>query len=599
MQQLVGKHHGLFQSALAERHVDQLGDFLLLQRLVQVGKRKTLGQNFRQERTACGGFPQLGAGLEFAGFFVLGVLGQTHVDAGVESHFARVKRALHFAGVGKDQTFAFAVDALAGRVVKTQHHVLRRNNRGLAVGGEQHVVGGQHQRTGFHLRFHRQGHVNRHLVTVEVGVEGRANERVQLNGFAFNQDGLKGLDAQTVQRRRTVEHDGVLFDDLFKNVPHHGGAGFHFLLGRLDGGSNAHGFQAREDEGLEQLQSHQLGQTALVQLEGGAHGNNRTTRVVDALAQQVLAETAGLAFDHVGQRLERALVGAGHGFAAAAVVQQGVHRLLQHALFIAGNDFRRFEFQQTAQTAVAVDHAAIQVVQIGGRKAATVQRHQGTQIGWQHGQNLEHHPLRLDARLLEGFEHFEALGVLLDFQLRAGQVVAQPLDRTFDIDALQQVLDTFSAHLGLELVAVFFELGVEVVFGHDAELLQRGHAGVGHNIRFKVEHAFDVTQGHVQDQAQTAGQRLQEPDVGARCGQINVAHALPTHFGLRDFNATLLANHTAVLETLVLAAQAFVVFDRPEDLGAKQTITLRLEGTVVDGLGLLYFAKRPGADFLG
>ena len=61
---------------------------------------------------------------------------------------------------------------------------------------------------------------------------------------------------------------------------------------------------------LEQFQRHQLGQAALVQLERRAHGDHRTARVVHALAQQVLAEAARLCPDHVGQRLQGALVGA-------------------------------------------------------------------------------------------------------------------------------------------------------------------------------------------------------------------------------------------------------------------------------------------------
>jgi hypothetical protein len=53
-----------------------------------------------------------------------------------------------------------------------------------------------------------------------------------------------------------------------------------------------------------------------------------------------------------------------------------------------------------------------------------------------------------------------------------------------------------------------------------------------------------------------------------------------------------------VLEALVLAAQAFVVFDGAKNLGAKQTVTLGLEGAVVDGLGLLHLAERPAPDLL-
>ena len=142
-------------------------------------------------------------------------------------------------------------------------------------------------------------------------------------------------------------------------------------------------------------------------------------------------------------------------------------------------------------------------------------------------------------------------------------------------------------------------LGVVVVLGHDAELLQRSHAGVGHHIGFEVQHALDVAQRHVQHQAQARRQGLQEPDVSAGSGQIDVTHAFATHLGLCDFNAALLADHTAVLEALVLAAQAFVVLDRAKDLGAEQTITLGLESTVVDRFRLLHFTERPGTDLLG
>ena len=348
--------------------------------------------------------------------------------------------------------------------------------------------------------------MNSHLVAVKVGIESRAHQWVQLNGFAFDQNRLKGLDAQTVQGRCAVEQHRVLFDDLFQDVPHHGRAGFNFFLGRFDGGGNAHRLQARKDEWLEQFQGHQFGQATLVQLEGWTHGDDRTARIVHPLAQQVLAEAAALAFDHVGQRLEGALVGASHGLAAAAVVEQAVNGFLQHAFFVARNDLRRLQLQQTAQTAVAVDHPAIQVIEVRGRKAATVQGHQGAQIGRQHRQHRQHHPLWLDAGLLESFQHFEALGIFLDLDFRTRQVTTQALDFGIDFDALEQFANAFCAHLGDKFVAKLFELGIVIVLGHDAVLLQRRHARIGDHIGFKVKHALNVAQGHVQHQAQTAGQ---------------------------------------------------------------------------------------------
>src|SRR5207249_7199135 len=72
-----------------------------------------------------------------------------------------------------------------------------------------------------------------------------------------------------------------------------------------------------------------LFRSALVQLQLRAHHDHRASRVVHALAEQVLTEAPALALDHVGERLQGALVGAGHRLAAAAVVQQRVDRFLE------------------------------------------------------------------------------------------------------------------------------------------------------------------------------------------------------------------------------------------------------------------------------
>ena len=99
------------------------------------------------------------------------------------------------------------------------------------------------------------------------------------------------------------------------------------LLRGLDRRGEATALQLGEDEGLEQLERHLLRQAALVQAQRRADHDDRTAGVVDALAEQVLAEAALLALDHVGERLERALVGAGDGAAATAVVHQRIDRL--------------------------------------------------------------------------------------------------------------------------------------------------------------------------------------------------------------------------------------------------------------------------------
>ena len=76
--------------------------------------------------------------------------------------------------------------------------------------------------------------MDRHLVAVEVGVEGVADERVELNGLAVDEDGLEGLDAQPVQCRRAVEHYGMVLDDFLEGVPDFAAQPIDHPLGGLD-----------------------------------------------------------------------------------------------------------------------------------------------------------------------------------------------------------------------------------------------------------------------------------------------------------------------------------------------------------------------------
>mgnify|MGYP003694199685 CR=1 FL=1 len=61
--------------------------------------------------------------------------------------------------------------------------------------------------------------MDRHLVAVEVRVERGADERVDLDRRALDEDRHERLDAQAVERGGAVQQDRVVLDDLFEDVP--------------------------------------------------------------------------------------------------------------------------------------------------------------------------------------------------------------------------------------------------------------------------------------------------------------------------------------------------------------------------------------------
>ena len=369
------------------------------------------------------------------------------------SHFAHFERDQNVVGGSESAAFALGAGTGFGQVVAAEHHVLRGNGDGSAMRGRQDVVRRQHQRGGFDLRFGRKRNVDGHLVAVEIRVERGADQRVNLERLAFDQHRLESLNAEAVQRGSAVEQNRMVFDDLFEDVPNHGILLLDQFLRLLDGGAMAALFEAVIDERLEQLERHLLRQTALVQLELGTDHDDGTAGVIDALAEQVLAEAALLAFERIGERFERAVVGAAQHAAAAAVIEQRVDGFLQHALFVADDHVRRMQFHQLLEAVVAVDDAAIEIVEIGGGETAAIERHQRTQFRRNHRQHVENHPLRLVAGLAEAFDHAQALGELQLLLLRSFglHLFANVFAEEFDVDLLEKFLDAFGAHHGDEL----------------------------------------------------------------------------------------------------------------------------------------------------
>ena len=256
-----------------------------------------------------------------------------------------------------------------------------------------------------------------------------------------------------MERRRPVEQHWMLVDDLLEHVPHLGDHRVDHLLGRLDVLRGLALDEAGHDERLEQLERHQLRQPALVQPQRRPGDDHRPSRVVHALAEQVLAEPALLALEHVAQRLQRPVARTGDRTPAAAVVEQRVDGLLKHPLLVVDDDLRRAQVEQPLEAVVAVDDAAVEVVQVRRGEPATVELDHRAQLGRDHRHGLEDHHLGLVARVQEGGDDLQPLdraGLLLtlgrlDLILEIGRL-------GLEIDLLEQIAHRLGAHAATEVL---------------------------------------------------------------------------------------------------------------------------------------------------
>ena len=488
--------------------------------------------------------------------------------------------------------FAALAVLVEGEVVGTEDHILSRNRYGLTVGGLEQVACREHEEARLSLSLCGKRYVNRHLVAVEVSVERGTYQRMELDGSALYEHRLERLDTQTVKGWRTVEHYGVTLDYDLESVP-------DVLLGSLD--RLARGLdvllclclnEALHYEGLEQLESHLLGQAALIDLQLRAYDDNRTSRVVDTLTEKVLTEASLLTLEHIGERLERAVVRACYGSAASAVVDKCVYGLLEHALLVADNDFGSVELEELLKTVVSVDNTTVEVVEVGGREAAAVELYHRADIGRNYRNYVEDHPLGTvarDAEALYYVESFENADSLLS--RHALELLVELSRELFEVDLGEELLNGLSAHSGLEVVLVFLAhivvlaLGEHLILGEVAAV-----AGIRYDVLREVEHVLEHLRGNVKHKGDTRGCALEIPDVRYGRGKLDVTHALASYLGTGDLNAAAVADLTLEADSLVLTAVALPVLCRAEDPLAEQTLSLGLECAVVDGFGLGYLA---------
>src|ERR1051325_1154711 len=335
-----------------------------------------------------------------------------------------------------------------------------------------------------------------------------------------------------------------------------------------------------------------------MQLELGTDDDDRAARVVDALAEQVLTEPALLALEHVGQRLERTLATAANRLGATTVVEERVHRFLEHALLVPENDFRSAMRDQLLETVVPVDDATIEIVEIRRCETTAVERNERTEIRRNHRDHVENHPVRMIpliafvARITERVDDLEPLEQhLLPMLRRLGHHLrAQLLGRLVDVELPEQIANGRRADVGVEsAVALLLRLLSEIqvfVFVQQLALFDLLLARLDDDVVGVIDDLLEITERDVEQIAHRARQRLEEPDVRHRHRELDVAHALAADLGERDFHAAAVTDDPAVADALVLAAMAFPVLDRTEDALAEEAVLLGLERPVVDRFGL-------------
>ena len=112
----------------------------------------------------------------------------------MEPHLLSIVGSADLLHRAKDFPFPLFIVPGFGEIVEAEHDILSRRGQRGAIGRREDIVRRPQQNPSLQLCLERQRHMDRHLVSVEVGVEGGADEGMDLDGLSLHQHGLEGLD---------------------------------------------------------------------------------------------------------------------------------------------------------------------------------------------------------------------------------------------------------------------------------------------------------------------------------------------------------------------------------------------------------------------
>ena len=284
----------------------------------------------------------------------------------------------------------------------------------------------------------------------------------------------------------------------------------------------------------------------------------------------------------------------------AAVVEQRVDGLLQHSLFVVNDDIGSAHLHKAAQTVVAVDYAAVKVVEVAGCKSAALEGDERSEVRRNDGQDFENHPFGARIALNEALNELQTLRKLLFNLLRARRLhlFDEFNFELFQVDFCEQISDGLRAHF-CDKFAARVDFGLVIFLGEELLECKRRVHRVDDDVAFVVNYAFEGFRSHIEHQAESARHTFQKPDVGYGNCKFDVSHSFAAHAACRYFDTATVANLILKADAFVLAASALVVAHRTENSLTEQTAGFGLERAVVDCFGVLDLAVRPRTNRIG
>ena len=432
--------------------------------------------------------------------------------------------------------------------------------------------------------------MNRHLVTVKIRIVGRTNKRMKLDGLVLNKHRLESLYAQTVKSRSSVEKHGMLLDHFVKSVPYDRNFAVEQLFRYLYRCRFAPLLKFLVDKRPEELKRHLLGYSALMKTQIRTHGNNRSARVINPFPEKVLPESALFALDYIAQTFQRPVIVTENGPSSSPVFQKRVNRLLEHPLFISDYYVGSAQFEKLFQPVIPVNYPPVEVVKVRGGKTSAIKRNKGPQIRRQYWNSGQNHPFGTVFGLAKRFAYSQSFCDTGFFDRRLGIFHACPefLGKFVQVYSFKHFPNRLGSHADdkfgtgpLQLIPVF-------ILGYYLSELEIGDPRIHNYVSLKVKDPLQILQSHVKEHSYSAGNAAEKPYVSNRGSQFNMAHSLSSYLGGNHLHTAFLARYPSVLKPFIFSTGAFVVFHRPEYLGAEKTVSLRFERPVVYSLRLLY-----------
>ena len=287
--------------------------------------------------------------------------------------------------------------------------------------------------------------MNRHLISIEVGIKRRTYKRMKSDCLSRHQLDFEGFNRKSMKCWRTVKQHILILNYFFQKLERNRISLFNQLFSLFWSIYDLLFNKLSNNKRSKHLYCDIDWKSTFIQIQARTYSNNRSSWIVNSLSKQVLSENSLLTWKHIRNWLENFDSSTSLSCRILLSNQKIIDRFLKKSDFILFYDIRHSNLDHFLKSDISHQNSSIEKIHIRWSKSSSIKLNYWSNIRWDHRKLSHDHIFWLYSRDIEINQQFDQTHHLLFLISRSNswKLLYSLFNLLFYINRLKHLEDSF------------------------------------------------------------------------------------------------------------------------------------------------------------